>query len=137
MTQALWAAQDALFARLSQSSALQALLGNPARIFDYVPSDTQFPYIMLGGVDARPYDTSDICGYEQNISLNVFSQGHGHKELKIITDEIYSILHRAEDITIDGQALVNCQMLSVSTRRLSDRRTTEAQIRLRLVTQNV
>ena len=43
-----WPLQQALHAALTGDAALQAFLGTPARVFDQVPQDSAFPYLVIG-----------------------------------------------------------------------------------------
>ena len=52
----LVALQDAVHAALAASAEMQALIGNPVRLYDHVPEDAAFPYVELGEVSARRFD---------------------------------------------------------------------------------
>ena len=48
MSGASWALQQAVFAALSVSDAIQEIAGDPPRVFDAVPRGAAFPYIVVG-----------------------------------------------------------------------------------------
>ena len=47
-----------MFAALSASSDLQALIGDPPRLFDFVPRDSVFPYVVLGDGSESDWSTA-------------------------------------------------------------------------------
>ena len=50
MSDALFAVQQAVYNALAASTEVQALLGNPPRIYDHVPPNAVFPYIAFGAI---------------------------------------------------------------------------------------
>ena len=69
MTAAADQVQAAIYDRLVNSSALQALIGDPAPVFDQIPEDQAMPYVQLDEPgssewDVDPDDQSDGYGKE-------------------------------------------------------------------------
>ena len=64
-----FALQQAIFAALSASSDLQALIGN--RLLDYVPRDSAFPYVVLGDGSETDWSTSTERGTEHAVQIDV------------------------------------------------------------------
>ena len=91
--------QAAIFAQVSA-------IGYP--VFDHVPQDTAFPYIVIGDDTSIPWDTDDSLGSETTCTIHIWSRHRGRKEVKEIGRTIYEKLHRAE-FPIIGGTLVECQ----------------------------
>ena len=47
------ALQMALIARLKADAAVQALLGEPARVWDSPPAEPVFPHLLIGRCESR------------------------------------------------------------------------------------
>lgn len=90
-----------------QSAIYSALNGNiTASVFDHVPEDSPFPYVVIGEDLASEHDTDTEQGYETVLTFHIWSRYRGKLEVKRIDKEIYNILHRA-DLTIVGQYTIN------------------------------
>lgn len=107
------ALQEAIYNRLANYSALTALLASDPRfaapaIFDHVPQDAVFPYVVIGDTTAIEWDTDDTTGAEYTVTLHVWSEYRGRKEAKKIQAELYNALHRHE-LAISGATTVTCE----------------------------
>lgn len=135
MTTSLFAVQEAVYGTLSADTALQALIGSPARLYDMVPPAAAFPYITLGDITLRDFDTKDRTGFEQVMVLHIWSRARGRKEAKQIMQALYDALHRA-DLTVSGADAVSCQFQAASTAMESDGITLHGVMRFRVVVQH-
>lgn len=135
MTTSLFAVQESVYAVLTGNAALQALIGNPARLYDVVPPAAAFPYVTMGDVVIREYDTKDQTGFEQSLMLHVWSRYRGRKELKQIIQSIYDVLHNAV-LTVTGANYVSCQFQSASTVQENDGLTLHGILRYRIIVQH-
>jgi hypothetical protein len=135
MTGSLFAAQEAVYARLMSDAPLQALIGDPARIYDLVPPDAAFPYLTLGDVTVREFDTKDRTGFEQTFLLHVWSRQRGRKELKAILQAVFDRLHQSA-LSVTGADAVSCQFLSCSVGAENDGLTLHGVMRFRIVVQH-
>jgi hypothetical protein len=124
--------QQAIFAALSISSDLQALIGN--RLFDYVPPDSAFPYVVLGDGSESDWSTATEDGTEHAIQIDVWSREPGHKEAKQIADAVRAILNNAT-LTVTGATLVDIRHLDTGFSRESDGQTFRARLAFRAVTE--
>lgn len=90
-----------------QAAIYTALSGNitPA-VYDHVPEDSTFPYVVIGEDLANEFDTDTEQGYETLITFHIWSRYRGKKEIKDTDKEIYDMLHR-QDLTISGQYTIN------------------------------
>ncbi|GGY53203.1 DUF3168 domain-containing protein [Parvularcula lutaonensis] len=130
--EAAWSLQTALFDRLSQDAALQALLGNPARIHDAIPSDAVFPLLQIGAGKIAPY--SGIEGaIEHTLRFSAFSRWGGRKEGKLIADRVRQLLQNLR-LPIDGHVIVQSRMVFEDHLRFRDPDTFQATMRYRIVT---
>ena len=105
MSSISFALQQALFAALSASSDLTALIGS--RIFDFVPPDSAFPYVILGDGSEADWSTATEDGSEHAIQVDVWSREPGHREAKQIGDVIRATLNNAA-LAVSG---ATCKLL--------------------------
>ena len=134
MSSISFALQQAIFAALSASSELQALIGNPPRLFDFVPTDSAFPYVVLGDGSESDWSTATEDGTEHAIQIDVWSREPGHKEAKQIADVIRATLNNAT-LSISGATLIDIRHLSTDFSREPDGQTFRARLSLRAVTE--
>lgn len=135
MTTSLFAVQESIYGALTSSTALQSLLGSPARLYDMVPPAANFPYVTFGDVVVREFDTKDQNGFEQSLVLHVWSRYRGRKELKQIIQTIYDVLHNAS-LTVTGANYVSCLFQSASTLQENDGLTLHGILRYRIIVQH-
>lgn len=135
MSGSLFAVQEAAYGALMADSALQALIGNPARLYDSVPPAALFPYVTLGDVVIQDFGTKDQTGFEQALVFHVWSRYRGRKEMKEIMQAIYAVLHRA-NLSVTGASFVNAQFQSAATSLDSDGLTLHGVMRFRVVVQH-
>ncbi len=126
--------QQAIFAALSASSDLQALIGNPPRLFDLVPRDSAFPYVVLGDGSESDWSTSTEDGTEHSLQIDVWSRSTGHKEAKQIADVIRALMNNAA-LTVSGATLIDVRYLTTEFSREPDGQTFRARLTLRAVTE--
>jgi hypothetical protein len=124
--------QQAIFAALSASSDLQTLIGN--RLFDFVPPDSAFPYVVLGDGSEADWSTSTEDGREHTIQIDVWSRQPGHKEAKQIADVIRATLNNAS-LTVSGATLIDIRHLTTDFSREPDGQTFRARVSFRAVTE--
>lgn len=133
MPSAGWSVQQALFAALSGDAALLALLGG-SRIYDDVPQGSPFPYLTFGQSVARDWSTGTDAGNEHVITLHVWSQAKGRKEVHEIMDAARSVLHE-QPLALAGHRLVNLRHEFSEARRDPDGETYHGLVRFRAVTE--
>ena len=89
--------QKAIYQILAASLPLQSIVAG--RIFDEVPQGEDFPYIVIGDDDLKPWDLDCKLGFEALITIHAFSRYKGRKEAKEIGAKIYDLLHNASIVT--------------------------------------
>lgn len=92
--------QQAVFDRLASDSSLT--------VYDHVPEDAAFPYVVIGEDTHVPFDTDDSLGAESTVTIHVWSRYRGKKEAKDMQGTIYDALTRQE-LTIDGYDLITIE----------------------------
>jgi hypothetical protein len=126
---ALLALQHAMTAAIKGSAGVQAVLGNPARIYDQVPAMPSFPYASFGPFQAL--DNGDQClnGAEIFVQVDVWSRAVGRVEALTIAAVLAPLLDA--DLTITGHEVVVHELEGLTTQTGADGLTTQAILRLR------
>lgn len=117
----LVALQTALASALANAASIQALVGDPARVYDHVPQDATFPYIEIGDVEASADNDKDTNRIVAQVQINVWTGDEyaGRGSALQIMDAIYGVLHRAA-LSISGNAHVLTRFVGAETGRGDD-----------------
>ena len=129
-----FALQQAIYAALAASPDLQALIGDPPRLFDFVPRDSDFPYVVIGDAIQSDWSTATEDGTEHQLTINVWSRSTGHKEAKAIAEVIRAVLNNAA-LSVSGATLIDIRHLATDFARQPDGQTYRASLRFRAVTE--
>lgn len=105
---AIWELQQALFTALDEDATLSGLISG---VFDFVPQDTAFPYVVLERFDGEDWSTSTTEGCKIRCVVTSFSREGGKEETLSIMERIKELLHDA-DLSLTGYDLVNLRGLS-------------------------
>ena len=106
MSTAAWALQKAVFSTLGGDATLDGLLGNN-RIFDRVPDEQVFEYVVIGDITSSDISTFGKLIEDMTITVHAWSQKGGKKSCEAIQDRIDTLLNRASlDLSADGYRLV-------------------------------
>jgi hypothetical protein len=84
-----------------QAAIYQALSTLSYPVYDDVPQNAEFPYIVIGDDTSIPFDDDCNVGAESTITIHVWSTYPGRKEVKQIMDSVYNRLHR-QNLPIAG-----------------------------------
>lgn len=87
-----WEIQVAVLARLAAYGPLAAFVSG--RIYDDVPQNAPFPYVVIGEADSIPFDDDVNDGEDTDLTIHVWSRSAGRKEVKQMMAAIYAALHR-------------------------------------------
>jgi hypothetical protein len=109
-----WPLQKAVFDALAAAPAIQALLGNPARIYDAVPAGAAFPYLAIGEATAADWSNKSFSGTESRLTLHAFSRERGAKQAKAILDAAHGVLHDAQ-LAVAGHNLASLRFEFAAT----------------------
>ncbi len=129
---AAWALQQAVFAALAASAAVQSLVAN--RIFDAVPQTAALPYIVLGEAGERSNATATEAGTSHMLSLHIWSRSGGTREIKEIVGAVRLCLDGAA-LSLSGHTLVDLAFTSADYSRQSDGKTYRAMLRFTALTE--
>lgn len=106
-----WDIQKEIYNLLVNDSNLNAIVGS--RIYDYVPDNSDFPYVVITDMIATPFDSQIGNGMQVKLSIGAFSDYKGTKEIKDIMRIVYDLLHNNSGlINIAGQNVILCQFVS-------------------------
>ena len=125
------AVQRAIFDRLAADAELSGLVSG---LFDHVPEESSFPYVVLGEGTAVDWSAKDIDGQRHTLVLHVWSRARGRSEAKSIMGRLYDLLHRA-DLILVGHKLVILRFDFSETLREVDGLTYHGVMRFRALTQ--
>lgn len=90
--------QAAVLQRLKADSELSSLVTG---VFDYLPEDTLFPYVMVGEATEVPSNAHDRFGRQTAVTLHVWSQYRGYAQALRIADRVTALLDH-QPLTIVG-----------------------------------
>jgi len=105
--------QSAIYTILNGDSTLDAIVGNN-KIFDNVPQDTAYPYVVIGNINVINTGTKTLDGNEYNLDIDVWSEYRGKKEISDAMERIYELLHDTT-YSVSGANFVNSQVRSTIT----------------------
>jgi hypothetical protein len=130
------ALQKALIAHLRADAAVQALLGDPARIQDVAAgAEREFPHLLIGRCESRPV-SADGGGIEQALTLTVVSRLRGSEEAKAVLAAVRLSLNDAV-LEADGVRTVGLRVAFADVFAGADGARTFAVLRVRAVTEEV
>lgn len=87
--------QAAIYQALITHAPLENELGQD-RIYDTVPDEETFPYIVIGEDDIDRFDTHDFYGFKGLATIYIYDQNQGRsgrRKLKGIMHHVYEALH--------------------------------------------
>lgn len=87
-----WPLQQAVYSRLSGDTELVTTLG--AAVYDHVPDSAAFPYVVIGDITEATNDTMTRTGRGVTLTLHLWSQYAGMKQLDLIADRVDDLLDR-------------------------------------------
>ena len=105
--------QTILYSTLNGDSTLDGIVGNN-KIFDNVPQDTTYPYVVLGNITALNRGTKTLDGNEYVLDIDVWSTYRGKKEISEAMERIYELLHDTT-YSVSGADMVVSQVRNTIT----------------------
>ena len=105
--------QTILFSTLNGDSTLDGIVGDN-KIFDNVPQDTAYPYVVIGNINVINRGTKSLDGNEYNVDIDVWSTYRGKKEISDAMERIYELLHDTT-YTVSGANMVISQVRNTIT----------------------
>jgi len=117
--------QQAVYAVLSTDSALLTLVSS---IYDEVPENKSFPYLVIGDVTETPMDTFARKGRIAVITVSIYSMQKGFKESLLIADRVDTLLNR-NSFPLNTYDTVYTMYKMLSTQRMGDGLTRKVDIK--------
>jgi hypothetical protein len=130
-----WDLQKAAYDVLIADSGFTALLGGE-RVYDNVPQDAAFPFVVLDQMRINDWSTGTERGSEHVLMLHVWSRYDGKRESYEIADAIRELLDDAE-LTLADNRLINLTHQYSDLKRDTDGEAYHAVMRFRAVTEPV
>jgi hypothetical protein len=97
--------QQAIYTRLTGDTALMDAIEG---VFDWIPDQTEYPYVSIGDDTGNDWSAADFDGKEITVVIHSWSRAEGRSEVKTIQSLVKGLLHRAS-LALTGANLV--QML--------------------------
>lgn len=125
-----WELQKAIFSTLDGN--VTGVSAATVSIFDDPPQNSTYPYVLIGEETTANSGTKTKDAVEHTITIHVWSQYRGKREIKEIMESVYENLHNT-DITVSGASLVNCRQEFSTTLAENDGITRHGVMRFRAV----
>lgn len=136
-SETFWHLQSALYAKLTENSPLCALLAAGAgSVYDSVPPDAAFPYIVIGAMQSAPEDTQTTEAHDIRLTLHIYSREDGQREAKRIMAACADALEDGA-LNVAGHVVVLCRQTGTVCGLAADGRTRHAQMEYRLMVEPV
>lgn len=105
-----WDLQKAIYAALTAASPLTSLLAaGSSSIYDHVPAQSAYPYVVIGDMTASPHAAVGMEGRDALCDILVFSRAAGYREVKVIMAATAAALDDAT-LVLDGHDVVLCRL---------------------------
>lgn len=126
--------QAAIVGTLKNNAGIQAVVGNPARVYDEVPNNPMFPYISLGDNQVLPDKAECIDGTEIFWQIDAWARDPTFPMVKKIAKAIVAALDD-QDITVSGYTVVISELNTVNYLHDPDGITRHAAVNMRFLVQ--
>ena len=101
-------------------------------VFDDVPEGTAYPYIVIGEETAIDGSAKDKDIFEHTLTVHVWSQYRGRRDIKVIMKQVHDLLHDSS-LSVSGASMVNMRQEFQTTLLEGDGITRHGVIRFRAV----
>ena len=88
--------QTAVYNALVGDATLQTALGasgQDKKVYDTVPQNSQYPYVVIGDETALDWSTKSFNGGNTTMTMHVFTRGRGRAQCKAIIGHLHRILN--------------------------------------------
>jgi hypothetical protein len=109
MSLALNELQKAIYTRLNSQLS-------PTSVYDHVPQNSTYPYVVIGEILSVPWDTKTADGQEFSVTVHVWDKGAGKKSVNLKMESVYTALHQQEsNLSPSGFTviLIRCDYIAV------------------------
>jgi plastocyanin/RNA-binding protein YhbY len=111
---------------------VNAVSGANVSVFDDVPENTAYPYVVIGEETTSNSGTKTKDGVEHTLTIHVWSQYRGRREIKEIMQSVYEKLHNTA-ISVIGASLINIRQEFSTTLTETDGITRHGVMRFRVI----
>jgi hypothetical protein len=125
-----WELQKAIYAKLNGN--VDGLDGANIPVYDDVPQQSNYPYVQMGEETSANNGTKTLDGVEHTLTMHIWSQYRGRREIKTIMKSVYDLLHNTA-ISVTGASLVNVRQEFSTTLAENDGITRHGVMRFRAV----
>lgn len=132
MTVHSWELQKTVFSALNSGNITDYESTSITGVFDDVPQGTAYPYIVVGEETAIDVSSKDKDIFEHTLTVHVWSQYRGRRDIKVIMKQVHDILHDSS-LTVSGGSMVNMRQEFQTTLLEGDGITRHGVIRFRAV----
>ena len=110
MTWAPLEAQKTIYTTLETDTSLRTLLGGAAKVFDHVPDNTAYPYVVISQMPFQDRGNHTSEGLQSEFQVTVWyrAPGRGNKGVQDIQKRIDELLH-LQELCIDGWNTLLCR----------------------------
>ena len=98
--------QKSVFAKLVAASITEYAGDAITGVFDDVPTDTAYPYVVIGDETATNISAKDKYFHEHTLTILIWSQYRGNRDIKEIMEQVYAALNDVS-YTVSGASGVN------------------------------
>lgn len=123
--------QAGLLAHLAADAGVQAVFGNPARLYDRAPRGAAFPFLSLGRGESEPADGDGVTLVDHRLSLHVWARKDDFEALKSAIGAVRTGLHNAALTLGGGWRCVSCRVVYADTFQGADGHTVHGLVRVR------
>ena len=96
------ALQKAIFEELTSADYTP----DTVAVYDAIPQNESYPFISIGDIDVRPWQTDEVMGYRAESRLYVHTSQMGRAQVLRIMGVIEDTLNRAEiELEYDGHVV--------------------------------
>ncbi len=129
MSLPLYALQQALFTRLSGDGVLMGMIQD---IYDVVPQQSAFPYLVIGDGMQNDIAASATISVQCALDIECFSRSKGRKDILLILDRVYALLHR-NVLSVSGYECLITRCERAETEMLLDALTLRGMMRVNVI----
>ena len=122
----------AVLDQLRDDAAVQAVLGQPPRLFDDETCCAAYPYARLERHESIPIETSEIRTVEHKITVASYARFGGLAEAKMVLSCVSEAVTRL-NLELEDQNMVLAHVVYCDVMRAPDQRTFRGIIRIRII----
>lgn len=123
--------QTAVLDRIKADPAVQAALGDPARVYVTAPGGARFPFLSTGRGESEPADGSGVELIDHRLTLHIWGRRDDRDAVKDAMGAVRAALHQA-DLTLPAPyACPLCRIVYADLFTGADGRTLHGVVRVR------